>query len=110
MSSAYRDRPLRRDALENREGILEAARSTFAELGIDASVEQIAARAGVGIGTLYRRFPTKDALIDAIFQEHLELMAAAAEEAAQAGDAWEGLLGYLTYVVERQAEDRGLCV
>jgi AcrR family transcriptional regulator len=89
--------------------ILEAGRSAFAELGIDASVEQIAQRAGVGMGTLYRRFPTKDALIDAIFEEHLERMAAAAEDAAGAADAWEGLLGYLTYVVERQAEDRGLC-
>ena len=103
------DRPLRRDARENRERVLEAARGAFAELGIDSSVEEIAGRAGVGVGTLYRRFPTKDALIDAIFEEHLERMAANAEEALQASDAWDGLLGYLTYVVECQAADRGLC-
>lgn len=102
-------RPLRRDARENRERILEAARAAFAEHGIDASVEEIAGRAGVGIGTLYRRFPTKDALIDAIFEEHLDHMAAAAEHALGATDAWQGLLDYLAYVVGLQAADRGLC-
>jgi AcrR family transcriptional regulator len=102
------DRPLRRDARENRERILEAARGAFAELGIDASVEDIACRAGVGIGTLYRRFPTKDALIDAVFEEHLDLIAAAAEQALEAPDVWEALLRYLTYVVGLQAADRGL--
>src|SRR5262245_7903037 len=109
MATSTAARPLRRDARENRARILEAARSTFAELGIDASVEEIARRAGVGMGTLYRRFPTKDALVDAIFEEQLELMAAAAGQAAAADDAWEGLLGYLEYVVGRQAADRGLC-
>lgn len=108
MSSAYRDRPLRRDALENRARILEAARGAFAELGIDASVEEIASRAGVGIGTLYRRFPTKDALVDAIFEGHLDELAAAATSAADAGDGWDGLVEYLTFVVHRQATDRGL--
>jgi AcrR family transcriptional regulator len=107
-TSGIVDRPLRRDARENRERILEAARGAFAELGIDASVEEIACRAGVGIGTLYRRFPTKDSLIDAIFQEHLEYMAAAAVQALDATDAWGGVLEYLTHVVERQAADRGL--
>lgn len=101
-------RPLRRDARENRERILEAARRAFAEDGIDVSVEEIAARAGVGIGTLYRRFPTKDALIDAVFEDHLERIAAAAVEALDADDAWEGLLEYLGYVVGLQAADRGL--
>lgn len=111
MPSAYLDvpsRPLRRDAEENRKRILEAARAAFAELGVDASVEEIAARAGVGIGTLYRRFPTKDALIDAIFEEHLDDMAAAAARALGATDGWDGLLEYLTYVVHLQAADRGL--
>lgn len=102
------ERPLRRDARENRESILEAARGAFAELGIDASVEEIACRAGVGMGTLYRRFPTKDALIDAVFEEHLDRMAAAAERALDATDAWEALLDYLSYVVGLQATDRGL--
>lgn len=111
MSSAYLQiayRPLRRDARENRERILDAARGAFAELGIDASVEEIACRAGVGMGTLYRRFPTKDALIDAVFEEHLDHMARAAEQALAATDAWEALLEYLAYVVGLQAADRGL--
>src|SRR5580765_4069967 len=93
-------RPLRRDARENLDRILVAARAAFAELGLDAGVEEIAGRAGVGMGTLYRRFPNKDALIDAVFEGHLERVAAAAERAAEASDAWDGLLGYLTYVVE----------
>jgi AcrR family transcriptional regulator len=108
MRSTYDDRPLRRDAKENRERILVAARGLFAELGIDASVEEIATRAGVGMGTLYRRFPTKDALVDAIFEEHLDGMAAAAERALETADGWDGLVEYLTYVVNLQATDRGL--
>ncbi len=110
MHSAYPapvDRPLRRDARENRERILEAAQRAFAELGTDASVEEIACRAGVGIGTLYRRFPTKDALIDAVFESHLDRIAAAAEQALEEPDAWEALLGYLAFVVGLQAADRG---
>jgi len=108
MHSTYDDRPLRRDAQENRERILAAARGLFAELGIDASVEEIATRAGVGMGTLYRRFPTKDALVDAIFEEHLDDMATAAAAALEVDDGWEGLVQYLTFVVHLQATDRGL--
>ena len=110
MHSAYpapADRPLRRDARENRERILEAAQGAFAEFGTEASVEEIACRASVGIGTLYRRFPTKDALIDAVFENHLDRIAAAAERALEEPDAWEALLGYLAFVVGLQAADRG---
>ena len=60
------------------------------------------------MGTLYRRFPTKDALIDAVFEGHLDRIATAAEQALEATDAWEGLLDYLAFVVELQAADRGL--
>jgi AcrR family transcriptional regulator len=102
------ERPLRRDARENRDRILAAARAAFAELGVEASVEEIAARAGVGIGTLYRRFPTKDELIGAVFEEHLEQIASAAESALEQDDAWAAFLGYLAYVVELQATDRGI--
>ena len=110
-SSAYGatgERQLRRDARENRDRILVAAREAFAERGMEASVEEIAARAGVGVGTLYRRFPTKDALAEAVFEAHLERVAAYAEEALEAPDPWGGLLGYLTHVVGLQAADRGL--
>jgi AcrR family transcriptional regulator len=102
------ERPLRRDARQNRDRILVAARAAFAELGIDASVEEIAVRAGVGIGTLYRRFPTKDELIGAVFDEHLEQIASTAESALEQDDAWAAFLGYLTHVVELQASDRGI--
>jgi AcrR family transcriptional regulator len=101
-------RPLRRDARQNRARILVAARTAFAELGIDASVEEIAVRAGVGIGTVYRRFPTKDELIGAVFEEHLEQIASAAEGALERDDAWAAFLDYLSYVVELQATDRGI--
>jgi AcrR family transcriptional regulator len=102
------ERPLRRDARQNRDRILVAARAAFAELGIDASVEEIAVRAGVGIGTLYRRFPTKDELIGAVFEEHLGQIASAATSALEQGDPWAAFLGYLSYVVELQATDRGI--
>ena len=59
---------MRRDARENRDRILVAAREAFAEPASTSSVEEIAARAGVGVGTLYRRFPTKDALVEAVFE------------------------------------------
>jgi AcrR family transcriptional regulator len=102
------ERPLRRDARENRDRILAAAREAFAELGMEASVEEIAARAGVGVGTFYRRFPTKDALAEAVFEAHLDRVAEAATEALEAVDPWKGLLDYLTHVVGLQAADRGL--
>ena len=56
-------RPLRADARRNRERILEAARETFSEYGTEAQMDEIARRAGVGVGTLYRHFPTKDVLV-----------------------------------------------
>ena len=109
--SAYSDagkRPLRRDAQENRDRILLAAREAFAGQGIDVSVEEIAARATVGVGTLYRRFPTKDALVEAVFESHLDQIAEAAERALADPDPWQGLLGYLEHIVGLQATDRGL--
>ena len=65
-------RPLRADAARNRARVLDAARTAFAEAGLDVGVEEIARRAGVGKGTLYRRFPTKEALVRAIFEDILD--------------------------------------
>jgi AcrR family transcriptional regulator len=76
-------RPLRRDAAENRARILLAAGRVFDAHGLDAGVEEIAREAGVGMGTLYRRFPTKDALIQALVHDLLEAVIAMAHEAAQ---------------------------
>jgi AcrR family transcriptional regulator len=102
-------RELRRDALANRERILHAADEAFAERGLEASVEEIARRAGVGIGTLYRRFPSKTALVDAIFEDRLEELAGIARGALTADDAWEGFCRFLEQAVSLQAQNRGFC-
>ena len=80
-------RPLRADAARNRTRILDAARAAFAEAGLDVGVEEIARRAGVGKGTLYRRFPTKEALVRAIFDDLLEDIERLATEADAVPDA-----------------------
>ena len=94
---------LRRDALRNRERLLAAGRETFAELGVDATLEEVARRAGVGIGTLYRRFPSREALLEAIYEEHIAEVVAAADEAVAAEDAWSGLVRFLQRALELQA-------
>src|ERR1700694_3164569 len=99
------ERPLRRDAARNRLRILQAAREVFADRGLDASLDQIAAHAGVGVGTVYRRFPDKDALIDALFEERIGEIAAAAQRALSAPDPWEGLIGFLQQGKALRARD-----
>jgi AcrR family transcriptional regulator len=102
------DRPLRRDAERNRLRILYAAREVFADRGLDASLDQIAAHAGVGVGTVYRRFPDKDTLIDALFEERIGEVAAAGQRALGASDPWEGLVGFIQQANALLARDRGL--
>jgi AcrR family transcriptional regulator len=99
--------PQRRDAQRNRERILVATRQAFHERGLDVGVDEIARRAGVGMGTLYRHFPSKDELIDAIVHARFEQLTAAAEQALEAPDAWEGFEGFLIAAVELQGTDRG---
>ena len=77
----------------------------FAERGPDASLEEIDRRADVGIGTLYRHFPTRDALVEVIFEEHFDQIVAAAEEAAADEDAWAGMVGFLESVLDVQARN-----
>jgi AcrR family transcriptional regulator len=95
----------RRDAERNRARLIESGRVTLAELGPDAPLEEIARRAGVGIGTLYRHFPTREALVASIFAEHMEEVLAAAEDAAEADDGWDGLVGFLERVLALQARN-----
>jgi AcrR family transcriptional regulator len=102
------ERPLRRDAERNRLRILQAAREVFADRGLDASLDQIAAHAGVGVGTVYRRFPDKDALIDALFEDRIGEIAAAGQRALSASDPWEGLVGFLQQANALLSCDRGL--
>jgi AcrR family transcriptional regulator len=99
---------LRRDAQRNRDHLLTAARAAFTEDGVAASLEGIAGRAGVGIGTLYRHFPSREALVEAVFDDQVGAWLAAAERAAGADDAWQGLCEYLERMLELQAEHRAL--
>ncbi|MBV9484510.1 MAG: TetR/AcrR family transcriptional regulator [Frankiaceae bacterium] len=97
---------MRRDAAENRERVLTAAATVFADRGIEASVEEIARAAGVGMGTVYRRFPTKEALITELVRDMLEAMCRMAADATSAGDG-RGLERYLETSSAYQAEHRG---
>jgi AcrR family transcriptional regulator len=100
-------RPLRADAERNRSRILAAAAEIFAERGLDVSLDDIAAHAGVGVGTVYRRFPDKDALIDALFEEKIGRVVALADEALEIEDPWEGFTTFMRGMCRMQAEDRG---
>jgi len=101
-------RPLRADAARNRQRIMEAAREVFAQRGLDATLDDVAHHAGVGVGTVYRRFPNKNALVDALFETAITDMVDLAIEAVTFNDSWEGLVWFLERASERQAEDRGL--
>ena len=101
-------RPLRRDAQANRERIVAAARAVFATGGIEATVEEIARRAGVGIGTLYRRFPTKEALVDAVLEDAFGQIVRVAEESLAEEDAWVGFTSFLERSLALHGADRGL--
>ncbi|MET9154901.1 helix-turn-helix domain-containing protein [Streptomyces griseoflavus] len=97
----------RRDALRNRDLLVRAAHAVFSEQGLDAPLDVIARRAGVGNATLYRHFPTRAALVDAVFRDQLTGTMAAGEHARAVPDAWEGLTGYLRTVFATLAADRG---
>jgi AcrR family transcriptional regulator len=101
-------RPLRSDAERNRRRILEAARAAFAEDGLHLTLDEIARRAGVGVGTVYRRFPNKELLIDALFEDRIGELAVIAEEALGRDDAWTGLVEFLERAIGMQVADRGL--
>jgi AcrR family transcriptional regulator len=103
------ERPLRADARRNRERIVKAARAVFADQGIEAQIDDVAKRAKVGVGTVYRHFPTKEAIVDALVRERFEEIAGYAREALQNEDAWEGFSGMLLRAGERNAADRCFC-
>ncbi len=102
------DRPLRRDAQANHDRIVAAARAAFAARGIEVSVEEIARRAGVGMGTLYRHFAAKEDLVDAVLEDAFEEFVRAADQALAEDDAWVGFRGFLERVSSLHGQNRGL--
>jgi AcrR family transcriptional regulator len=100
--------PLRADAERNRQRLLAAAKDLFATRGLDVTLDEIARHAGVGTGTAYRRFPNKDALIDALMVDRIGELAAIARDCLKDPDPWRGLTGYFERALALQAADRGL--
>src|SRR3954466_11588215 len=103
------DRALRADARRNREAVIAAAKKLFADQGLDAQMPDVAKAAKVGVGTVYRHFPTKDDLIAALAAERFERLAEKAREGIEAGDPWQGLCHFIRFSAQIQADDRGLC-
>jgi AcrR family transcriptional regulator len=103
----HEPRPLRADAERNRQRILDAARELFAAHGLGVTLNDIAHHAGVGVGTVYRRFPDKERLIEDLFDQQLDQLAAMMEEAVADPDAWHGLTRFMARALELQATDRG---
>jgi AcrR family transcriptional regulator len=101
------DMALRKDAQRNRERLVEAARAVFAERGLDVALEEVARRAGVSIGTLYNRFPTRADLVAAVFADRRETLIGIAEHALAMDDAWAGFVHLVEQVCRMQAADRG---
>lgn len=100
--------PLRKDAERNRQRILEAARELFAERGLGVTLNDIAHHAGVGVGTVYRRFPDKEALIDTLFQEQLDEWQQLFEEGLDDPGPWHAIVTVHERALELWARNRGL--
>ncbi|HET8582739.1 MAG TPA: helix-turn-helix domain-containing protein [Jatrophihabitans sp.] len=101
-------RPLRKDAARNRALLVQAAREVFAERGLEASLDDVAHHAGVGVGTAYRHFANKYELARAIFAEAIDEVLELAERSAAAKKPWDGIVAFLEGVAELQTADRGL--
>lgn len=102
------ERPLRADAERNRRRILAAAAEVFRQRGLDATLDDVARAAGVGVGTVYRRFPDKESLIGELFRDRIDALVAVAEDACEVADPWQGLVGYLEFAATSMADDAGL--
>jgi AcrR family transcriptional regulator len=99
-SLGVEERPLRADARRNRERVIAAARAVFAEQGREAQVDDVARRAEVGVGTVYRHFPTKEALLRALAEDAFQRISDEAATALEMADPWEAFV----YIVERGAQ------
>jgi len=100
------DRALRADARRNRAAVIAAAKRLFADQGLDAQMPDVARVAKVGVGTVYRHFPTKNDLIAALVAERFERLAEKAREGLEADDAWEGICDFIRFSARIQADDR----
>lgn len=107
-SGARPGRLLRADAERNRQRILAAAAELFTERGLEPSLDDVARHAGVGVGTVYRRFPDKASLADALFDERIDALVALAEQAQAEPDAWAALVSFLERSGEMLVSNRGL--
>ncbi len=89
--------------------MIEAAKRLFAERGLDTQVPDVAKAANVGVGTVYRHFPTKDELIAALVADRFERLAEKARESLESADAWDGFADFIRFATQIQADDRALC-
>ena len=103
-------RAQRADACRNRDRLLEVASAAFAERGVEASLESIAKEAGVGIGTLYRHYPTRDALIEAVYRHNVELLCDGADELRATLPPDQALAQFMQRFVAYVATKKGLAV
>ncbi len=99
---------LRADAQRNRAAVIAAAKKLFADKGLDAQMPEVAKAAKVGVGTVYRHFPTKEDLVVALAEDRFARLAERAEEALEAEDAWEGFCEFIRFAAQIQADDRSL--
>ena len=93
-------RGLRKDAERNRQRVLDAARELFAERGVEATLNDVAHHAGVGVGTVYRRFATKEELLDAIFSDGIDQVVCLAETALKQENSWDGFVWFAEQLCE----------
>jgi len=101
-------RPLRKDAARNRALLINSARDVFAERGLDATLDDVAHHAGLGVGTAYRHFANKYELLSALVDEMIQQFFASAEQALTIADPWQALVAFLEEILVRQVNDRGL--
>jgi AcrR family transcriptional regulator len=107
--SVTAQRPLRADARRNRERVLAAARETFASDGLDAQMDDVARRAGVGVGTVYRHFPTKEALVEAVAAAGYAEICTIGREALDQEDPWQAFSDFMWRGARLHRDDRAQC-
>ena len=101
-------RPMRKDAERNRRRVISAARELFAVRGLQSTLNEVAHHAGLGVGTVYRRFPTKEDLFEAVFVDGMNQLAVLAESALRHENSWEGFEWFVTQMCEMTATNRGM--